>query len=569
MANSDELEVISLLYPKGYERTSFKESSKDVETSIKDIGIDEILSVMNTTGKFNIKFKNIISQMTDNYEVIKYRLDILEDLLRNPKICNAFEELLPTMEELLEFDTQDIYSDDPVQHISKLGELELYIECVKKLKSCLTDDKFETKSEGLNTLKAILEEIVQSNTFISLVDELTHIREGFRQISSITIGVNLDAQLKPVEATLLSVNDEVYKSSNIIDRLLGLDFAKDKYHGLSPLEVMLKGSGREIELQRVSMQNAINSSLNSIFKSAVRSFTPAIRKYTRENGRLFSGLVPEIMFFLGAVKLIRTMEEAGLKMCKPEVKPKEERAFYVDGIYNIKLSLLLHSKNPERKLEEYIVCNEVRFGDEGRIFVLTGPNQGGKTTYIQAIGLAQMLFQLGLYVPGYYAAISPVDIILTHFPVEEKETVFKGRLGEECIRLNEIFSKVTRYSLVLLNESLTSTSPSEGAYIAKEILLGLKLAECRAVFATHFHELAMNLEKTNSEVPGDSKIESLVSGVVENSKGGANTSNDFSKRSYKITISAPSGNSYAKDIANQYGVSIEKIKDKLESRNKH
>ena len=127
--------------------------------------------------------------------------------------------------------------------------------------------------------------------------------------------------------------------------------------------------------------------------------------------------------------------------------------------------------------------------DEGRIFILTGPNSGGKTTYIQAVGALQIMFQAGVFIPCGKAWLSPVDNLYTHFPAEEKTGMDAGRLGEESKRFNGIFKIATRYSLVILNESFTSTSFTESFYLPRDIVCALRYLGARALFATHLHEL--------------------------------------------------------------------------------
>jgi DNA mismatch repair protein MutS len=207
-----------------------------------------------------------------------------------------------------------------------------------------------------------------------------------------------------------------------------------------------------------------------------------------------------------------------------------------------------------------MVLNDVWFGDAGRIFVLTGPNQGGKTTYTQAAGLLHVLAQAGLYVPGESARLSPVDNVYTHFPAEERPDTDAGRLGEEAKRLSEIFAKATRHSLVLLNESLASTSPGEGLYLARDIVRILRVLGARAIYATHLHELAVDCDELNAETPGDSTIISLVS-LAE--PGGTN--GDI-QQTYRILPGPPQGRSYAREIAARYGISYEQLEEMLRKR---
>jgi DNA mismatch repair ATPase MutS len=153
--------------------------------------------------------------------------------------------------------------------------------------------------------------------------------------------------------------------------------------------------------------------------------------------------------------------------------------------------------------------------------------------------------------------ISPVDAIFTHFPTGSEDTIDKGRLGEECARLDEIFDKVTENSLVLLDESLSSTGSFEGSYIASEVLCGFSMVGCRGIFSTHLHELAAMIDGINEKCTADggARIDTLVAGM------------NNGQRSFKIARAKPDGKSHARDIANKYGISLEHILKKIQKNN--
>ena len=163
--------------------------------------------------------------------------------------------------------------------------------------------------------------------------------------------------------------------------------------------------------------------------------------------------------------------------------------------------------------------------------------------------------------PGTSAKISPVDGIYTHFPVEEAPHMESGRFGEEAKRLADIFEHATRHSLILLNESLTSTSEGEGLYVAQDIVRALSKLGVRVIFATHLHTLAEQIDALNGEIQGDSRLISMVATVTGLGENGHGV-----KRTYKVIPAPPMGNSYARDIASRYGISYEKIMAKLEER---
>ena len=164
--------------------------------------------------------------------------------------------------------------------------------------------------------------------------------------------------------------------------------------------------------------------------------------------------------------------------------------------------------------------------------------------------------QLGLPVPAESCVISPVSGIFTHFPEGADDTIDKGRLGEECARLKEIFDSADENTMILLDESLSSTGAYEASYIASEILSAFAVMRCRGIFSTHLHELAASLPDINerSARSGGIRLDTLVAGIEEG------------QRSFKIHRAKPDGKSYARDIADKYGLSFENLMERMGSR---
>jgi DNA mismatch repair ATPase MutS len=265
----------------------------------------------------------------------------------------------------------------------------------------------------------------------------------------------------------------------------------------------------------------------------------------------------DLAFYLAAVRLMERLRSRGLPVCRPEIAPMTERVCELQEAYN--LNLALHQMGHGGDAAG-IVNNDVHLGDNGRIGILTGPNQGGKTTYTQMVGLCQILAQTGLWVPAAQARISPVDNIYTHYPVEEQVAKGTGRFGDEAQRLGVIFSRGTRHSLVLLNESLASTNSGESLYIAQDIVRVLRRLGARAMFATHLHELAADLVALNASTPGDSLIVSLVASHRDPSE-------ESPRQPYRVAPGPPLGRSYAREIAAQYGISYDQLTALLQQRN--
>ena len=362
-----------------------------------------------------------------------------------------------------------------------------------------------------------------------------------REIKSVTIGVNFDSQLRASRAGVLSINNEYFKSGELLDKMLRLDFKNDEMTCIAPLIPFKKGQS---DNQQNALANAFNGAINDVFRQSIRSWKKVIQHYVLENTDFLIRLMPEIEFVTKATELLMRLKERGCPLCHPVIKPMSEKAFDAEGLCNPIVAM---------KLDAPVVPNDFRFDEDGMIYVLTGPNRGGKSVITCAVGIAFVMAQLGLPVCADSCVISPCDEIFTHFPTGSEDTIDKGRLGEECSRLSAIFEEVTEDSLVLCDESLSSTGSFEAAYIASEVLQGFSMARCRGIFSTHLHDLAASVDSINAScIPnGGVKIDNLVAAIEKGS------------RSFKILREKPDGKSYARDIAEKYGLSLDKIMTKI------
>ena len=236
----------------------------------------------------------------------------------------------------------------------------------------------------------------------------------------------------------------------------------------------------------------------------------------------------------------------------------------LSNAYNPSLALrTLDAAKQDRAAAAMIVTNPMTFdGETARIWILTGPNRGGKTTYTRAIGLIHVLFQAGLHVPASAARLSPVDAIHTHFPSPEGSQLGMGRLDEEADRLAAIFREATPQSLILLNEVLAGTSAIEALGLAIDAVRGLRLLGARAIYATHLHELAARTTEINDSTEGFSAAGSLVAGVESDDAVVA----VGHRRTYSIRAGPPRGVSYASEIAEQHGISFAQLQGLLRER---
>ncbi|MBR2282385.1 MAG: hypothetical protein IJ863_07175, partial [Spirochaetales bacterium] len=145
---------------------------------------------------------------------------------------------------------------------------------------------------------------------------------------------------------------------------------------------------------------------------------------------------------------------------------------------------------------------------------------------------------------------SPVDCIFTHYPADEDKTLDYGRLGEECKRFRELFGQCTDKSLLLLNETFSTTSFEEGFFIATDAVRAILRKGIRCIYNTHMHKLAASIDELNRE-SGDEGATVKAASLVVLTDGG--------ERSFKVKVAPPQGMSYANDIARKYGVTYEML----------
>jgi cell division protein ZapA (FtsZ GTPase activity inhibitor) len=508
---------------------------------------------------------------------VSYRQEVLFDLSASPPLCEALAKLIPKIQELTEFTRSASDAESTVlQAIWRLGELELYVECVEDLSDALEQHGTHLTAKALVNLRSHLARIRAEDTFQQLKIELPKLRSGIKKKQSLTLGINLDNRLRPEAATLLSVNDFRYTENS----LLGTFFsALRKRHGHATETTMFRmPRPEEIGLPPGSKipLDPLFRDIETLLRSVARPIVRNLERYLRVTTAFLASLRPQLAFYLGAVKLMGSLKAAKLPVCKPTMESTDRRHTAAVGFYNLQLALRMIREHENTPLDgstgaPKLVLNDIEFGDDGRIFILTGPNQGGKTTFTQGIGLLHLVAQAGLFVPAQAASVSPVDQICTHFPAEERGQLETGRLGEEAGRLKDIFHRITAQSLVLLNESLSSTSPAEAGYIAEDILKAMRRLGNRAVFATHLHDLAKRCTFINEQVKGESRIGSLVAGVEESdaealSQDMMGGDPNGVERTYRIVAAPPAGQSFARDIARVHGISLEQITDTLSRR---
>ena len=547
-------------------------------TACHDLGLESLCRELTNDPKERNIITAILSNMTADQKTARYRQEVFRDVLALPELRTKMTELFDKIEFIRNFGSTRIDNDEKIglwHLLHRLDELKDYILCVESMRECLSDERIT--SEGLTGFKKYLDSLYDDACFAEMKKDIFELKQKTADIRSVTIGINVNERFEAVSMGLISINDTTFKKSNIISNFADAISSKNKIqHGNewdgnmhyqliekekteSVMKFMENLSGFMTIRDKPFMDAGIRSTivaaangdgvqnstfyldkiLNKILDSLVKKLRNTLSKYADIAIINITQLIPEFMYYIRFAEFVSKYREKGYSFCEPQVLDSDRNDMDAQGLYNLKLAL---NSMPM----EDIVCNDLIFDKAHTIYILTGANRGGKTTLTQAVGLMYVLAQGGISVPASSFSYKPVDCIYTHFPADEDKTMDLGRLGEECVRFKEIYTECTSDSLLLLNETFSTTSFEEGYYIARDSVRALMKKDVRTIFNTHMHKLASDADEMNKD--GNS---SMVSSLIMRS--------DEGKRSFKVEIALPEGSSYARDIAEKYGVTYEML----------
>ncbi len=470
--------------------------------------------------------------MTDDVQTIVYRQELFHDLLQDPSLAELLQTLLPLLQNMNELYRLRENSHQTEGQLYAIKLIELYLTFIDTAFSGIVRLRESIRSESLSRFAQTVSGIAQGKDYQTLSKNTRVLSHEIARVKCVTVGLNLDATFSPYEFGILALHDEHMQTSGLMDRLLG-QHEVGKLTALCPLKNTSKVLGKE---EKRFADMAISSVLNRLFKSAIANWEPAVKAFFRQYTKRFLPLIGEIRYILFGVGLLDELQKKGLPLTVPVIKPKEQKAFCVKGLYHPTLALQ----------KSKITHNDISFDTNGMLYLLTGPNSGGKTVFLSAVGICQIFAQLGFPVPAKHAEISPVDRLLVHFATETAGD--HGRLEEECEAIKALFGKLTEHSLVLMDEAFSSTSSFEGAHIAFDVLCALSAYACRGIFLTHMHELIPMRNEINSKPLSRSKIDTLTAEL-----GYGET------RNYRISRTVPDGKSYAESISERYGLNYEAL----------
>lgn len=498
------------------------------DRTIEDINITLVIDNLEKNMKGD--FISLLKKIPTSGATIEYRQDILTDFINNDLLLDSLKNIFVRCLEIKNMIKFAFESEATLYNLLKrIDEVANVMNLSENIFNILKSSKLESK--GLLALKEFIESTINSDVYQNFKQDIYHIKEMDEGVHSLRVGINFDNNLQPIEAIVLSLEDKPFKYSRKLKKA-----SKVLSYGLGEL----KSIPRKIFAPE---SLALPESLNNIEKIIAPAMKQLIAFCDQFNSSLLGIYVPlatEITFYEIALKIYNKMNNSGFPLCKPKIVTEDETK--IQELYNINLA---YDMADNGRIND-MVYNDFNIDSKGNIFILTGANRGGKTTFTQSIGQIYWFAQLGFYIPAKRASIRVIDKLYLHFPAEEIATVNYGRLGEECERFSQIFSSMTNRSLLLMNESFDGTSHLESLIIAADVLKALQLLGATVIFNTHLHELGEKINEID-HIDNGPRYVNLVSGCV----------NDV--QSFKVKEGKPLGQSYAKDIAIKYGVSYEQL----------
>jgi hypothetical protein len=267
--------------------------------------------------------------------------------------------------------------------------------------------------------------------------------------------------------------------------------------------------------------------------AALAAYCEQHRGFVDETVRRFER---ELGFYLSYLKFTAPLRSAGLRLCVPEVSDRKQ----VDAVDTFDLALASKLMAEGRP----VVVNEFHLSGPERIIIVSGPNQGGKTTFARTFGQLHHLAALGCPVPGSRASLFLCDRIYTHFEREEDLADLSGKLESDLVRIDRLLRAASGRSIVILNELFTSTTVNDARFLGEKVLARLIELDLLGVFVTFVDELASAGEQ----------VVSMLSTVVPE---------DPAQRTFKVVRGPADGLAYALAIAAKHDVTYERLHARL------
>lgn len=482
-----------------------------------DLNLDQVLSFI-IASKKEYNLASYFYLPLHNYELITFRNEVMKDL-EIPEIYKAIENFSDKMVIVRRY--LKLIEKLEFEYHKKGWFLEAILQYCDAVSVLIYDlSSKDLMSRGLKQFVEYLNIYTNSDFFKSISFESSEIKSN---LSSIQYTVNVDWGKFSVQR----YEDEINYSTEVLAIF-------DKFR---------KGAVKDHKkrLLNKSGMNHVESKMLEfvihLFPEPFNALNLFCNKYPTFLDDIIVNFDREIQFYVSYIQFITKIKTKGLNFCYPEICEKKED-IYANNSFDIALAL------SELESDNKVVCNDFHLTGQERIIIVSGPNQGGKTTFARMFGQLHYFTRLGFPIPGNKAKIFLTDKIFTHFEKEESITTLQGKLLNELTRLKNIFSQISSDSVIIMNEIFTSTTLDDAIFLGTEILEKLISLDVYCVMVTFIDELSRL----------GPKVISMVSNIVPE---------DPTLRTFKIIREQADGLAYALSIAKKNRLTYDQIKERI------
>lgn len=447
-------------------------------------------------------------------ECEEYRREVFADV-RQTEVYESLRAFVERMKKWQEAAGQKNKVHSQLQNaVCHISEVKHYCEAFLTLERELS--ALALKSRGMTGFLDYLRKVLEGEEFHRLYETAVSLRTEFDKIRLV-----LDYR----DGRISVVQGEV---EGAYERFLRQSFPDNPRSLKSPFDVSPDLSDIEAEILKI-----LRKRQPELFKRA-EDFGREYRDYAEAALLRFAA---EIRYYLSFCCFEKKMKENGFCFAAPDAS--EERNMYATGLYDLALACVNMGEH------RTVVANDMEYCAGERFFVLTGPNQGGKTTFARSLGQLVYFTKMGLDVPATAANVHHFSGLLTHFSVEESVETGRGKLKEELVRLEPMMSASGRNAFVVINELFTTAANYDACIMGKRVLEHFSSQQCSGIYVTHLRELA----------EGGEGIVSLRAMLDESGR-----------QSFRIERSGAVESASAINQVNKYRLTYEQLKERLKRR---